>query len=91
MSCGVACIGSNIEGINNIIKHKQNGYLCNIDSKSIEAAILEVYHNSDLRKNISMNARQFIIDNCSIQKTIEKDCLRAYCAFIGDSQFLCFK
>jgi len=73
MSCGVACIGSNIEGINNIIKHKQNGYLCNIDLKSIEAAILEVYHNSDLRKHISMNARQFIINNCSIQKTIEKE------------------
>lgn len=39
MSCGIACIGTNVWGIKNIINHKENGYLCGISSNSIKRAI----------------------------------------------------
>ena len=53
MSCGLACIGSNIPGINQIITHKKNGYLCNLDSKSIANAVVSVYNNKSLMTSIA--------------------------------------
>ena len=73
MSCEVACIGTNIKGINNIIKHKENGFLCKTDPESIRDAILTVYNNQRLRKKIAKNARQFILDNCSLKSIAEKE------------------
>ena len=34
MACGLPCIGTYVEGIREIIKHKENGYLCTTDRKS---------------------------------------------------------
>ncbi len=73
MSCGLACIGSNIEGINNIIKHKVNGFLCNTDPESIRDAILTLYKNEKLREKLGKNARKFILDNCSLKVNIGKE------------------
>lgn len=75
MSCGIACIGTNVRGINNVIEHKKNGYLCKIDSESIRNAILEVYNNPNLRKSIGDNARDYIINNCSLEKIAKKEYL----------------
>ncbi len=73
MSCGIACIGTNVRGINNIIKHKINGYLCNPDSKSIRNAIIKIYNNKDLRNKIKTNAREYVVKNCSLKKIVEKE------------------
>ncbi len=73
MACGLPCIGSNVEGIREIIKHKENGYLCETDAESIRQAILEVLEDGALRKNIGQNARRTIIDNFSLKKGLEKE------------------
>ncbi len=73
MSCGISCIGTNVRGINGIITHKENGYLCAINSNSIKNAIQYLYNNKDLREKISKNAREFIINNCSLEKIAEKE------------------
>jgi len=73
MSCGIACIGTNIEGINNIIKHKKNGYLCETTPESIREAIKTVYKDVNLRKNIAKQAREFILNNCSLKKITESE------------------
>jgi glycosyltransferase involved in cell wall biosynthesis len=75
MSCGVACIGTNVKGINNIIKHKQNGYLCEKTSNSIKEAILTIYRDINLRKKIEGNARKFILENCSLNSIVQKEFL----------------
>ena len=73
MSCGLACIGSNIKGITNIIKHNENGYLCNLDPESIRNAILEVYNDKELKKKMGQNARKHIIENNSIKIIVNKE------------------
>lgn len=73
MSCEIACIGTNIPGINQIIKHKENGYLCEQDSLSIAKAIKEVYNDEVLREKIGKNARKYIIRNCSLDKIVKKE------------------
>lgn len=73
MSCGVPCIGTNVQGINNILTHKINGYLCNTNSKSIKNAILTLYNDQNLREKISKNARRFILENCSLTTIANKE------------------
>ena len=75
MSCGVCCIGSNIKGINTIIKHKENGFLCNNTSDSIKEAIITLSKDSNLREIIGINARKFILNNCSLNSIAEKEYL----------------
>jgi len=75
MSCGLSCIGSNIQGINNIIKHKENGYFCELTPTSIKNAILDLYKNESLRKQIGINARKYILENCSLKILSEKEYL----------------
>jgi len=73
MSCGCACIGTDIEGINNLIKHKENGFLCNTNPESIKDAILTIYNDKDLRNKIEKNARKFILENCSLRSITAKE------------------
>jgi len=73
MSCEVACIGTDVIGINDIIRHGMNGFLCDTNPESIKNAILEVYNDQKLRDKISKNARVFILNNCSLESITEKE------------------
>ena len=73
MSCGIPSIGTDVYGINNILKHRQNGYLCGANSASIRDAIKTLYNNKELRKTISINARKFILNNCSLNLIVDKE------------------
>jgi glycosyltransferase involved in cell wall biosynthesis len=73
MSCGLPCIGTNVEGIKEIVRHRENGYLCDTDSNSIREAIAEVLGDKQLQKKIGQNARQTILENFDFKKIIEKE------------------
>ena len=73
MSCGLPCIGTKVEGTREILLHKDNGYLCSPDPESIRSAIIEVFEDSLLRKNLGLNARATIEANFSIERVVEKE------------------
>jgi glycosyltransferase involved in cell wall biosynthesis len=73
MACGISCIGTNVEGIREIITHQENGYLCETDSESIRKAILEVLKDKDLRDKIGQDARKKIMKNFSLDKILHKE------------------
>lgn len=73
MSCGLPCIGTNVPGVRELIKHKENGYLCETSSDSIRKAIQEVMADQNLRQKIGRNARQTIVNNFSLEKNLEKE------------------
>jgi len=73
MSCGLPCIGTNVEGIKEIIRHKENGYLCNTDASSIKKAIIEILQNNALQEKIGRGARQTILENFNLNKILEKE------------------
>ena len=73
MSCERTWIGTNVRGNYNMFKHKENGYLCKTDAQSIKKAILTVANNKELRERISKAAREYIINNCSLNSIVEKE------------------
>ncbi len=68
MSCGVSVIGSNVEGIREIIKDGENGYLCETSVESIRETIKKV-----LNLENPVSGRQTIIESFSLNKIIEKE------------------
>jgi glycosyltransferase involved in cell wall biosynthesis len=73
MSCQVPVIGTNVYGIKEIIKHKENGYLCDTSIESIRNAIKQVLADQELQKKISFNARKTILNNFSLEKLLDKE------------------
>jgi len=73
MSCGLPCIGTNVAGIKEIIKHKENGYLCETDATSMKNAISDVLNNKELKERLSKNARKTIIDHFSIENILKEE------------------
>ncbi len=73
MSCGMPCIGTDVDSINKVISHLRTGYLCGIDEISIAKAVKEVIGDGLLQKRIGENARSFVSDNFSIGRILDME------------------
>jgi len=66
MASGLAVVGSNISGINDVVVHGKNGLL--VPSSSPEAlaeAILTLLKDSNLRRRLGENARNYVVERHS--------------------------
>lgn len=73
MACGLPVIGTDVEGIRNIIKHNFNGLLCETNARSINQTIGELLINTDEKKRLGTAARTCILETCSLSHAIEKE------------------
>jgi glycosyltransferase involved in cell wall biosynthesis len=73
MSCGLPVIGANAPGINNIIQHCDNGYLCNTSVEGIRAAIQEVLADEALQKHMGARARQFALQHFALDQVMQQE------------------
>jgi glycosyltransferase involved in cell wall biosynthesis len=71
MSCGLACIGTDVIGIRDNISHLHNGYLCKSDTESLAMAIKEVCSSEKLRKVLGDRARKHAVENYDIDRIVE--------------------
>lgn len=63
MSCGIPCVGFNIGGIPDLIKHKETGYLSKY--KNIEDLVKGIEYVADNITKLSINSRKYIVNECS--------------------------
>lgn len=68
MACGRAVVGTNVMGINDIIRHEENGLLCEVDALSIRNALERLLHDVDLRKRLGVNARAYVVEHCAHER-----------------------
>ncbi len=73
MACGLAVIGTNIDGTKEVIKHGENGILCETDPKSIREAIVRVMEDEGLKQTLGINARKTIEQRFSLEKLTDKE------------------
>ena len=60
MACELICIGSNVEGINNIISNKRNGYLVN-NSKELKTTLFNVFKDLNKSRFMQKEARRRVL------------------------------
>lgn len=68
MACGCAVIGTDVPGIHNLIRHKENGLLCPPSVDGVRDAIVQVLEDDNLRENIGKNAALFAASAFSLEK-----------------------
>ena len=72
MSCGVCVLGANTTGISDILNNK-NGLLIYLNHQKFIVKTIDKLLYSDTLKHIQNNARNYIIDNHSINKILDKE------------------
>lgn len=75
MACGCLVIGTDVRGINSLIQHEKNGYLCGLSASHIRGAIIVAHHTSQTcdGKKLRENARATIVGNYSSENTVAKE------------------
>ena len=67
MACELICIGSNVEGINNIISNKKNGFLVN-NSKELKKTLFNIFKDLNKSRFMQKEARRRVLKYNSIDK-----------------------
>lgn len=73
MACGVACLGTDVAGINEIIDHDKNGWLVKNEVDQISAGIDWLMKNEALRSRLGAAARDSIVEKFSLDKIINQE------------------
>jgi len=73
LSCGMPCICSNVRCIDEIITHKENGFLCGTKAVEISEAIKTLYKDQGLREKLSNNARKYILKSNTIENIVTNE------------------
>ena len=60
-----------VEGIREEITHRHTGYLCGTAPGDIRNAIQTVMGDAHLRRTMAANARQFVVENYSVERVLE--------------------
>lgn len=72
MACGLVVIGSDVEGIRELIDDGRTGFLCETAPDSIAEVLKTVLNMEEYYLNhISQRARNFVLSGCSIDNTVE--------------------
>ena len=73
MSCGCAVIGTNVDGINNIIHNEKNGLLSEPLPEDLRSCIDRITSDTSLQERLGKNARQQIEKTQTLDILIQKE------------------
>lgn len=71
MGHGMACIGTDVAGIRDVIEHGQNGLLCTEDADALAAGMSRLLADAGLCARLGTQAHGFIRDNYSLERVVE--------------------
>lgn len=71
MACGLPVIGANSQGIREVIRHGENGLLCESTPESARAAIRTLLADAELRSRLGQEARRFALENFALERVVE--------------------
>jgi len=72
MSCGLAPLASNVEGIREIV-NEENGVLVGIEEQDLKEGLRQLLNNEKMRKELGKKARKTIEESFSLLSIIEKE------------------
>ena len=74
MACGCAVVGTDVTGIRDCIRHRENGLLCGTDPDSLREAIASLMDDAVLRQQLGVAARGTILDEMSLERILDLEC-----------------
>jgi glycosyltransferase involved in cell wall biosynthesis len=68
MACGTAVLGTDVEGIRDVIRHGETGWLCQPTVEGLRQAIQTLLAEPELCRRLGQNGRQFALENYSLEQ-----------------------
>jgi glycosyltransferase involved in cell wall biosynthesis len=72
MSCGLPSIGTDVDGIRDVIIDGETGFLCKIDTADIKRCILKLFGDREKMDVMGRNAREFAVNNYSMEILLDR-------------------
>ncbi len=72
MSCGLPVVNYDVYGLKDVVKNGKNGFLVEPNSTALADAIKELAVNEGLRERVGAEARDSMLKNFNMQKSLEK-------------------
>lgn len=73
MSSGLACVGTNVKGVREVIDDMETGLLAELTEESLHEKIKTLLENKDLRDRLGANARNKIIRDYSLENILKQE------------------
>jgi glycosyltransferase involved in cell wall biosynthesis len=73
MSCGAPCIGSDIEGIRNLITTARNGLLVSPTPEGIASGLQQLAEDEMLRVRLGTEARRYVEQNYALSTILQRE------------------
>jgi glycosyltransferase involved in cell wall biosynthesis len=73
MSCGLCVLGTDVDGINEVIDHGRDGWLSATDGASLRACLLRLMGDGELRLELGRNARRKVEESYSLQGLVARE------------------
>jgi glycosyltransferase involved in cell wall biosynthesis len=73
MACGLPVIALDVPGINDILRHKETGWLCQPTADSLKKGIQTVLADRKLQQRLSANGSRFIQEHFSLQRVLRQE------------------
>lgn len=73
MACGVAVVGTDVDGIRDVIRHKETGLLCPPTPEGIAVALSRLLENVAWREKLGRAAREFVVQEYSLKRVVEQE------------------
>jgi len=73
MACGKAVVGTDVEGIRNVIRHEETGLLCSPTVESITSALQRLLDDAELRERLGRGARAFVEREYNLKHVVEME------------------
>jgi glycosyltransferase involved in cell wall biosynthesis len=70
MSCGTACLGTDVPGIAELIEHGRTGWLCPPDAVGLRAGLEAIMGDPGLRAALGAAAREFVLANFTFARVL---------------------
>jgi glycosyltransferase involved in cell wall biosynthesis len=70
MSCGVAVVGTDVDGIRDVIRHGETGLLCEPTTDALAATLNRVLSDAALRNRLGQAAREFVVREYSLERVV---------------------
>jgi glycosyltransferase involved in cell wall biosynthesis len=73
MACGLPVIGTNVQGIRELIRHRETGYLAECTVEGLRGAIREVLADRALQAQLGAAARAYVERHCSLEMVVSME------------------
>lgn len=74
MACGLPVVGTDVEGINEVISDGVNGLLASTEAKSLADKMQALLEDRELAKALGSSARQLVLEKYDLSRILEKEC-----------------